>query len=162
MSPAEPPLTARWSKDGRKVRPGRDAQKFLDAEAVKHGIDPMEIRRCIAKDEPAGRMLLSMLGLRRQDVVPRGRPPDLQRLMLIRGVVDSLRDAGKSEDEAFRSAPRYLADPRLRARDRIGWGEAVVHGKGPDKPPLSHSAVRAAYRKYHAEAPSIFFDVIDD
>ncbi|MFD6320919.1 hypothetical protein [Methylorubrum thiocyanatum] len=107
-------------------------------------------------------MLLSMLGLRRQDVVPRGRPTDLQRLMLIAGVVDSLKNAGKPEAEAFRTAPRYLADPLLRARDGIGLGEAVVHGKGPDKPLLSSQAVKAAYRKYAVEAPSIFFDVIDD
>ena len=93
------------------VRPGRDAQAFLDAEAVRFGAEPHEIRRCIQNDEPAGRMILAMLGLSREYVLPSHRPQDIPRLLLIASIVGHLIEEGMTEAEAFSAASRYLALP---------------------------------------------------
>lgn len=161
MSAHEHPIRARWPS-GRRVQPGRDAQQFLDAEAARYGADPGEIRRSVEKDEPAGRMILAILGLSREDVVPSHRPPDTPRRLLIASVVDHLLANGLTLGEACERAPRYLADPALRARDEIGYGQDVILGKGIEGKLLTAKAVAAAYRKYRSTAGSFWFDPVAD
>lgn len=137
------PLKAFWP-DGRRVQPGRDAQDFLDAAAVRFGEKPAWIRQTVSRGTPAGRMILAMLGLTREAVFPPNRPADTPRARLIISVVEALLDAGRTEAEAFAQAPKYLAHPKLRARTHTGHGEGAVLGKGGKL--LTGAAVRHAYR----------------
>lgn len=139
----ETPLQAFWP-GGRRVQPGRDAQDYLDAAAIRFGQSPAWIRKSVIRDTPAGRMILAMLGLTRGAVVPPNRPPDVFRALLIVSVVEDLVDAGRTETEAFADAPRYLADPKLRIRSQIGRGKGEALGKGGRF--MAASAVREAYR----------------
>ena len=89
-------------------------------------------------------MILAMLGLTREAVFPPNRPADTPRARLIISVVEALLDAGRTEAEAFAQAPKYLADPKLRARTHTGQGEGEVLGKGGKL--MSAAAVGHAYR----------------
>lgn len=142
-SAPDSPLKAFWP-DGRRVQPGRDAKDFLDAAAVRFGEKPAWIQRSVARDAPAGRMILAMLGLTREAVIPPHRPADTPRARLIMSVVEALLDAGRTEAEAFAQAPKYLANPELRARTHTGHGQGEVLGKG--KKLLTAAAVCQAYR----------------
>ncbi|MDO9427913.1 MAG: hypothetical protein Q7T93_13920 [Methylobacterium sp.] len=122
-------LKAFWP-DRRRVQPGRDAQLFLDAAAIRFGENPVYIRQSVARNTLAARMILAMLGLTREAVFPRNRPIDTPRARLVASVVAALLNAGRTEPEAFAQAPKYLADPGLRSRTRIGHGEGEALGKG--------------------------------
>ncbi|MCJ2088001.1 hypothetical protein MKK88_18725 [Methylobacterium sp. E-005] len=165
MSPRKPELTARWST-GRKVDAGRDALDFLAAEAKRYGLSGEEIeelKHALAQDKPAARMLLAKMRLTREALFGPGRPKDTPRLLLINAVVRDLMEAGRTKAQAFKEAPPYLADPRLRKKHGIGVAvPGTAHGKGGDRPNMTPGAVADAYRDFQSTLGERFFDVIEN
>ncbi|MDP4005783.1 hypothetical protein [Methylobacterium sp. NEAU K] len=162
MSRRKPELTACWPT-GRKVEAGRDALDFLAAEATSCGESFEGLRRSLAQNTPAARMLLRKMGLTREALFGPGRPKETPRMLLINAVVRDLMEVGRTEEQAFKEAPRYLANPRLREKRGIGAGlPGTAHGKGGSKPDLTAEAVADAYRKFRPQWPHLFFDEIED
>lgn len=162
MSPRKPELTARWST-GEKVDAGRDALNFLRAEAERHGETFEGLRHALAQNTPAARVLLAKMGLTHEALFGPGRPKDTPRLLLINAVVRDLMEAGRTESQAFKEAPPYLADPRLRKRHGIGVHvPGTAHGKGGSRPNMTPGAVADAYRDFRSRLGERFFDVIED
>ena len=162
MSLRKPELTACWST-GRKVDAGRDALDFLAAEAKRHGESFEGLRHALAQNTPATRVLLAKIGLTHEALFGPGRPKDTPRLLLINAVVRDLMEAGRTEAQAFKEAPRYLANPQLRKRLGIGGDlPGTAHGKGGSKPDMTPGAVADAYRDFQSKWPHLFFDAIED
>ncbi|WP_449409356.1 hypothetical protein [Methylobacterium komagatae] len=162
MKRRKPELTARWSS-GRRVDPGKDALDFLAAEAERYGETFEGLRRALAQNTPATRMLLAKMGLTHEALFSPGRPKETPRMLLINAVVRDLLERGRTEAQAFREAPRYLANPQLRKRDGIGGGLlGTAHGKERSKPDMTAGAVADAYRGFLPELPHLWFDPIEN
>ncbi|WCS26736.1 hypothetical protein LOK46_07900 [Methylobacterium sp. NMS14P] len=162
MSRRKPELTARWPS-GRKVEAGRDALNFLAAEAERHGETFVGLRHALAQNTPAARVLLAKMGLTHEALFGPGRPKDTPRLLLINAVVRDLMEAGRTEAQAFKEAPPYLADPQLRKKHDVGAAlQGTAHGKGGSRPDMTPGAVADAYRDFQSKWPHLFFDEIAD
>ncbi|TDR93516.1 hypothetical protein [Enterovirga rhinocerotis] len=108
------------------VLAGVDARHYVEQRAVEAGLKPQRVLAAVDKLTEPGKMILHLLGLKPEEVRPPHPVPDTQRLDIILCVVEALAErldprTGRPRGlfEAYKLAPRYLANPSLREREGV-------------------------------------------